>query len=94
MKSMKQPATEALAGAWRSLDPDTFATAEVGKPAPDFTLPDTEGQPWKLSDLRGEKAVALIWIFADWCPVCHGEFRDLIDKEGILRFLYHGTYWG
>jgi alkyl hydroperoxide reductase subunit AhpC len=23
--------------------------------------------------------VALIWIFADWCPVCHGEFRELIE---------------
>jgi alkyl hydroperoxide reductase subunit AhpC len=21
----------------------------------------------------------LIWVFADWCPVCHGEFRELIE---------------
>lgn len=78
----EQPATEALAEAWRGLDPDTFATARVGQPAPDFTLPDTEGDAWTLSDLRGKKAVALIWIFADWCPVCHGEFRELIELRG------------
>lgn len=72
-------ATPELAEAWAGLDPDTFATAEVGQPAPDFTLPDTEGEPWRLSDFRGKQAVALIWVFADWCPVCHGEFRDLIE---------------
>lgn len=76
-----QPATPALASAWKSLDPATFATAQVGQTAPDFTLPDTNGTPWKLSDARGKQTVALIWIFADWCPVCHGEFRELIELK-------------
>lgn len=80
-----QPATDALAEAWRALDPATFATARVGEPAPDFTLTDTDGRTWKLSDLRGKKAVALIWIFADWCPVCHGEFRELIELRDAFE---------
>ena len=25
--------------------------------------------------------MVLVWIFADWCPVCHGEFRELIESR-------------
>ena len=74
----KMGATEELAAAFRSLDPSQFKTVRVGAPAPDFAVPDTEGKVWRLSDFRGKEWVALIWVFADWCPVCHGEFRELI----------------
>ena len=44
----------------------------------------------------------LIWVFADWCPVCHGEFHDLMDiqeefkEEGIevVTIEIHDTYRG
>src|SRR5262249_7546682 len=79
-----------------------FNRIRVGESAIDFQLPDTEGRLWRLSDFRGKKPVALIWIFADWCPVCHGEFRELIelhtefDAAGIqvLKLEGHGGFPG
>lgn len=42
------------------------AAPEVGKPAPDFTATDTDGQAFKLSDLKG-KTVVLEWTNHE-CP--------------------------
>lgn len=41
-------------------------SAQLGKPAPDFALPDTEGKVHKLSALKG-KTVVLEWFNPD-CP--------------------------
>ncbi|MDT8322427.1 MAG: redoxin domain-containing protein, partial [Xanthomonadales bacterium] len=72
--------TDALREAFRSLDPATFGRVARGDAAPEFELPDTEGQPWHLAEaLDGGHWVVLIWVFADWCPVCHGEFDELIE---------------
>jgi peroxiredoxin len=76
-----QAATDALRAAYRDLDPGTFETARVGQPAPSFTLTDTDGQAHRPIGERGEDWIVLIWIFADWCPVCHGEFRELIEMR-------------
>jgi peroxiredoxin Q/BCP len=35
---------------------------KIGDEAPDFTLPDTDGKPVKLSDFRGKKAVVLAFF--------------------------------
>ena len=72
-------ATPDLAKAYAALDESKFGRVKLGEPAPDFQLPDTEGKAWRLSDFHGKKPVVLIWVFADWCPVCHGEFRELIE---------------
>jgi len=95
-------ATDKLVAAYRGLDAARFESVEVGRDAPDFKLEDTEGEIWSLSALRGKKWVVLIWIFADWCPVCHGEFRDLMQmrdafqKEGAHVFTVecHDRYRG
>jgi len=71
-------ATRELVKAYAGLDENTFETLKVGKAAPNFSLSDTENGIWKLSDHKGKKTVLLIWVFADWCPVCHGEFRELM----------------
>ncbi len=46
--------------------PILVRAAEVGKPAPDFSLPDLDGKVHRLSDYRG-KVVVLEW-FNPGCP--------------------------
>ena len=49
----------------------------LGKPFPDFTVTDTDGNTFTLSEaLKGHEA-ALINIWATWCPPCRSEFPDL-----------------
>jgi len=73
-----KPATPDLARAYAALDERQFDRVRVGDAAPDFALPDTDGRMWRLADYRGKTPVVLIWVFADWCPVCHHEFHGLI----------------
>ncbi|WP_417750250.1 redoxin domain-containing protein [Rosistilla oblonga] len=74
-------ATEAQLAAFRALDEASFEQVQVGQLAPDFTLSDSEGNPWQLSRAGNGKWTVLIWIFADWCPVCHGEFKELMSMK-------------
>jgi cytochrome c biogenesis protein CcmG/thiol:disulfide interchange protein DsbE len=45
--------------------------AEIGKPAPDFTLQDLDGNTVRLSDFRGKVVFLNFW--ATWCPPCRAE---------------------
>jgi peroxiredoxin Q/BCP len=38
---------------------------EVGQPAPEFTLPDQEGERVSLSDFRGQRVVVYFYPKAD-----------------------------
>lgn len=62
---------------------DPSAVAAVSQPAPDFTLPDVDGKPVKLSDFKG-KRVVLEWFNPD-CPFvksahAEGPLKDLAGK--------------
>jgi peroxiredoxin len=56
-----------------------FAAAEVGKPAPDFTATDINGQTHKLSDYSG-KVVVLESYNLD-CPYCHNQYQSGAMQE-------------
>lgn len=94
--------TDRQLSAFLTLDESTFNSVHPGSAAPDFKLDDTDGKEWKLSQFRNEKWVVLIWVFADWCPVCHGEFQDLMEmqdefeKAGVQVFTVeaHDRYRG
>jgi hypothetical protein len=46
--------------------PQTPTALVVGRPAPDFTLPDATGRPVRLADYRGQKPVLLVVYRGYW----------------------------
>ena len=64
------------------------AKAELGKPAPDFTLKDVYGKPFKLSDFKG-KIVVLEWINRS-CPISR-KCSDPTQKKVTMQVVY-GKY--
>jgi peroxiredoxin len=54
--------------------------AEVGELAPDFELRDQHGTPLRLSSLRGEKNVVLVFYPFAFSGVCSGEMCAIRDS--------------
>lgn len=60
-------------------------TVFIGKPAYDFTLPDTKGKMVSMKDFKGK--VVLIDVWATWCGPCKAQFPFLKEVEES----YHGN---
>jgi thioredoxin-dependent peroxiredoxin len=56
-----------------------------GKMAPDFTLPDQDGKPVSLKDLRQRGDVVLYFYPKDMTPGCTNEACSFRDKLDLLR---------
>ena len=73
-----------------TLAPGAFA-AEVGAPAPDFTLADLTGKTVKLSDFKG-KTVVLEW-FNPGCPYVKASHTKGSLVDAARRHAQKGVVW-
>jgi peroxiredoxin Q/BCP len=63
------------------------AELKPGDPAPDFSLPGSDGKTYKLSDFKGKRAVVVAWYPKAFTPGCTREcksFRE--DGDHLKRF--------
>ncbi|PYS73748.1 MAG: peroxiredoxin, partial [Acidobacteria bacterium] len=51
----------------------------INSPAPDFTLPDGDGNQWCLSEQRG-KVVVLLFYPGDETPICTKQMCSVRDR--------------
>lgn len=65
-----QGATQALAQDFQNRRP-----LRINDEAPDFTLPNSDGQFISLSEQLKQGAVVLSFYFGGWCPYCSLELR-------------------
>lgn len=88
--SQKDAGSPAAAGKPAETTP-ALTKAELGKPAPNFTLTDLDGKQHKLSDYRG-KIVVLEW-FSPSCPYCVYAYSEGPLKEQPERLAKEGVVW-
>jgi peroxiredoxin len=69
----------------------SLAGTEIGKTAPNFTLPDTNGKEWSLANFKG-KYVVLEWYNPD-CPFVGKHYRSR-NMQGLQKeFTSKGVVW-
>lgn len=60
-------------------------SVQIGQEAPDFELKDQTGQPVRLSDYRGKKAVVVVFYPLSFTGVCESEMCGIRDSIDAFR---------
>lgn len=68
--------------------PQDLPSALVNKPVPAFNLPTVEDQQKRVTDHHLIGQIALINVWATWCPSCHVEhgFLNQLKEQGVVIF--------
>ena len=61
------------------------AELKVGDPAPDFSLPGSDGKTYKLSDFKGKQAVVVAWFPRAFTGGCTAECKSLAANGDKIR---------
>jgi len=64
---------------------DAKVELKVGDPAPDFSLPATDGKTYKLSDFKGKQAVVVAWFPKAFTGGCTQECKSLAANGDKIR---------
>ncbi len=64
----------------------------VGDPAPDFSLPASDGKTYRLADFKGQSAVVLAWFPKAFTRGCTIECKSLAEKGDLIR-RYQAAYF-
>lgn len=57
----------------------------VGDPAPDFSLPGSDGKTHSMADYRGKQAVVIAWFPRAFTSGCTIECKSLAEKGHLIR---------
>ncbi|MDR0430318.1 MAG: AhpC/TSA family protein [Tannerellaceae bacterium] len=86
LKATRAKISPALASCPYVVDLDAIIkqleNVQVGKVAPEFSLPDTAGVSVSLSEFRGKYVLIDFW--AAWCPPCRRENPNVV--EAFLKY--------
>src|SRR5262249_54947212 len=59
------PDPEPVRRALLEYDLARMGSAQIGKPAPDFALVDTNEKTWRLTELKGREGVVFVFLFGE-----------------------------
>jgi peroxiredoxin len=68
-----------------------FAAVEIGKPAPDFTATDINGNTVHLSDYKGK--IVIIESYNADCPYCHNQYKTGAMQDLQKDLTAKGAVW-
>mgnify|MGYP000194536981 FL=1 len=69
-------------------NPQTLPSALVNKPVPKFDLPTVENAAQRVTNKQLLGSIALINVWATWCPSCHIEhgYLNYLKQQGVVIF--------